>query len=58
MQNYYNGFYDFQTLGDRRKAERRQQPFGRRGILRWDPTMKDRRMGKDQRRLSAVIPGR
>lgn len=42
--------YDFLVHGDRRKAERRQQSLDRRGILRWDPQMKDRRF-KDRRRL-------
>ncbi|MHB8622164.1 MAG: hypothetical protein ACYC9J_12210 [Sulfuricaulis sp.] len=60
MRNYNNdnGFYDFRVHGERRQAERRRQPLDRRGILRWDPTMKNRRRGKDRRGFSALAPGR
>ena len=49
VQNYNNVPYDFLEHGDRRKAERRREPLDRRGILRWDPQMKDRRFRRDRR---------
>ncbi len=49
MHNYNSSYYDFRSHGDRRKVERRNQPLDRRGILRWDPLMKERRSGKDRR---------
>ena len=33
---------------DRRLSNRRQE-YDRRGVLRWDPVMKERRLGKDRR---------
>ena len=58
MQNYNNAPYDFLAHGDRRQADRRRQDIDRRGILRWDPQMKDRRFGKDRRRIGAASWGR
>ena len=58
VQNYNNIPYDFLTHGDRRKAERRQQNLDRRGVLRWDPQMKERRFGKDRRQAGALARGR
>lgn len=58
MQNYSNVPYDFLAHGDRRKTERRQQNLERRGVLRWDPRMKERRLGKDRRQAGAVVRGR
>lgn len=55
MKNNNDIPYDFQVLGDRRKTERRQQVLDRRGILRWDPQMKDRRLGRDRRRVIQSI---
>ncbi|MEK7223257.1 MAG: hypothetical protein AAB156_03185 [Pseudomonadota bacterium] len=49
VQNYNNVPYDFLEHGDRRKADRRREPLDRRGFLRWDPQMKDRRFRKDRR---------
>jgi hypothetical protein len=49
VQNYNNVPYDFLEHGDRRKANRRQEQLDRRGILRWDPQMKDRRLMRDRR---------
>jgi hypothetical protein len=44
--------------GDRRKADRRQQNLDRRGVLRWDPQMKERRHGRDRRQTGALARGR
>jgi hypothetical protein len=49
VQNYNNVPYDFLEHGDRRKADRRREQLDRRGILRWDPQTKDRRLMKDRR---------
>jgi hypothetical protein len=49
VQNYNNVPYDFLKNGDRRKADRRREQLDRRGILRWDPQMKDRRLMSDRR---------
>lgn len=49
VQNYNNVPYDFLEHGDRRKADRRREQLDRRGFLRWDPQMKDRRFRKDRR---------
>ncbi|MEK7716374.1 MAG: hypothetical protein AAB322_01325, partial [Pseudomonadota bacterium] len=49
VQNYNNVPYDFLEYGDRRKADRRREQLDRRGILRWDPQMKDRRFRKNRR---------
>ncbi|HEY5682710.1 MAG TPA: hypothetical protein VIR61_03450 [Sulfuricaulis sp.] len=46
--------YDILVNGDRRMAERRQHDLDRRGVLRWDPIMRERRFGKDRRRTGAV----
>lgn len=54
VQNYNNVPYDFLEHGDRRKADRRREQLDRRGILRWDPQTKDRRLMKDRR---AVLSG-
>ncbi len=53
VQNYNNGSYDYRIQGERRKAERRGQDE-RRGVLRWDPLKKERRLGRDRR---ASAPG-
>ncbi|GAB4508843.1 MAG: hypothetical protein Tsb0026_08080 [Sulfuricaulis sp.] len=58
VQNYNNVPYDFLVHGDRRKADRRQQNLDRRGVLRWDPRMKERRFDKDRRQAGAVGRGR
>jgi len=58
VQNYNNVPYDFLVHGDRRKAERRQENLDRRGILRWDPQMKDRRFSKDRRQAGTAGRGR
>lgn len=52
VQNYNNIPYDYLVHGDRRKAERRQPNLDRRGVLRWDPQMKDRRLSKDRRQAA------
>jgi hypothetical protein len=57
VQNYNNVPYDFLEHGDRRKAERRREQLDRRGILRWDPQMKDRRLMRE-RRAGLSGPGR
>jgi len=49
VQNSYTKVSEFREHGDRRKAERRGQESDRRGILRWDPNMKDRRADQDRR---------
>jgi hypothetical protein len=54
VQNYNNVPYDFLAHGDRRKADRRQQNLDRRGVLRWDPQMKERRHGRDRRQTDAL----
>jgi hypothetical protein len=54
VRNYDNVPYDFLVHGDRRKADRRQQSLDRRGVLRWDPQMKDRRLCGDRRQAGAV----
>ena len=56
--NYNDLPYDFLLHGDRRKAERRQQNLERRGVLRWDPQMKDRRLSKDRRQPGGAGRGR
>lgn len=56
VRNYNDIPYDFHVHGDRRKADRRQQNLDRRGVLRWDPQMKDRRHVRDRRQAGA--PGR
>lgn len=58
VQNYNNAPYDFLAHGDRRQADRRQQNLDRRGVLRWDPRMKERRYGKDRRQVGGVARGR
>lgn len=58
VQNYNNIPYDFLVHGDRRKADRRRQNLDRRGVLRWDPQMKERRSGGDRRQGSAWARGR
>jgi hypothetical protein len=58
VQNYNNVPYDFLAHGDRRKADRRQQNLDRRGVLRWDPHMKERRFGRDRRQAGAAARGR
>ncbi len=58
VQNYNNVPYDFLVLGDRRQADRRQQNLDRRGVLRWDPQMKNRRFSKDRRQAGAAARGR
>lgn len=40
---------EYLNLGGRRKGDRRQPETERRGILRWDPSMKNRRSGEDRR---------
>ncbi|MCR4301290.1 MAG: hypothetical protein NUV51_06740 [Sulfuricaulis sp.] len=45
--------YDSLVHGDRRKADRRQYNLDRRGVLRWDPIMRERRFGKDRRQAGA-----
>ncbi|HEU5337933.1 MAG TPA: hypothetical protein VFU39_01475 [Sulfuricaulis sp.] len=35
-------------------VERRQHDLDRRGVLRWDPIMRERRFGKDRRRTGAI----
>gem|GEM_PF-5375939 len=50
VQNYNNVPYDFLEHGDRRKADRRREQLDRRGFLRWDPQMKDRRLLRRDRR--------
>jgi hypothetical protein len=52
--NYNNGFYDFRIHGDRRRADRRRQDE-RRGVLRWDPLKKERRLGKDRRAGASLM---
>lgn len=52
VQNYNNIPYDYFVHGDRRKAERRQPNLDRRGVLRWDPQMKNRRLSKDRRQAT------
>jgi hypothetical protein len=42
--------YNWRIEGDRRYEERRRSSE-RRGDLRWDPRRKERRSGKDRRRL-------
>jgi hypothetical protein len=49
VQNYNNVPYDFLEHGDRRKDDRRREQLDRRGILRWDPQTKDRRLMRDRR---------
>lgn len=58
VQNYNDVPYDFLVHGDRRKADRRQQTLDRRGVLRWDPRMKERRLGQDRRQAGATTRGR
>ena len=58
VRNYNNVSYDFLVHGDRRKADRRRQSLDRRGVLRWDPQMKDRRLGRDRRQAGTVARGR
>jgi hypothetical protein len=58
VQNYNNIPYDFLVHGDRRKADRRKQNLDRRGVLRWDPQMKERRQGGDRRQAGAWGRGR
>jgi hypothetical protein len=58
VQNYNNIPYDFLVHGDRRKADRRKQNLDRRGVLRWDPQMKERRRGGDRRQTGAWARGR
>lgn len=58
VQDYDKAPYDYLVHGDRRKAERRQQNLDRRGVLRWDPQMKDRRLNKDRRQAGAAVRGR
>ena len=58
VRNYNNIPYDFLAHGDRRKADRRQQNLDRRGVLRWDPQMRDRRYGKDRRQFGVLSRGR
>jgi hypothetical protein len=58
VRNYDNVPYDFLVHGDRRKADRRQQNLDRRGVLRWDPQMKERRHGSDRRQTGALTRGR
>ncbi|MHB8534920.1 MAG: hypothetical protein ACYDBW_05675 [Sulfuricaulis sp.] len=48
MDNNNNGLDFLRVHGDRRQADRRR-PDARRGVLRWDPQKKDRRLGKDRR---------
>ena len=52
VQNYNNIPYDFLVHGDRRKGERRLPSLERRGVLRWDPQTKDRRLSRDRRQFS------
>lgn len=54
---YKDAVYDFLVHGERRKADRRQQPLDRRGVLRWDPRMRERRSGVDRRRTGAAARG-
>ena len=49
VPNSYTKVSDFRNHGDRRKTERRGQESDRRGILRWDPNIKDRRAEQDRR---------
>jgi hypothetical protein len=58
VRNYNNIPYDFLAHGDRRKADRRQQNLDRRGVLRWDPQMKERRFGRDRRQAGVLTRGR
>jgi hypothetical protein len=58
VRNYNNVSYDFLVHGERRKADRRRQNLDRRGVLRWDPQMKDRRLGRDRRQAGTVARGR
>jgi len=53
--NSKNGYYDFRIHGDRRKADRRKQDE-RRGVLRWDPLKKERRLGRDRRVGGSLKP--
>ncbi|MDH3513410.1 MAG: hypothetical protein OEM83_00880 [Gammaproteobacteria bacterium] len=50
--------YDYLVHGDRRKADRRLENLDRRGVLRWDPQMRDRRLGNDRRQPGASRRGR
>ena len=52
VQNYNNVPYDYLAHGDRRKTERRLENLERRGILRWDPQMRDRRVSRDRRQAA------
>ena len=52
VQNYNNIPYDFLVHGDRRKGERRLPNLERRGVLRWDPQTKDRRLSRDRRQFA------
>ncbi|MEW6330397.1 MAG: hypothetical protein AB1560_02950 [Pseudomonadota bacterium] len=58
VRNYDNIPYDFLVHGDRRKTDRRRQNLDRRGVLRWDPQMKERRSGADRRQAGAWERGR
>jgi hypothetical protein len=49
VRNYNRNSNDFHNHANRRKDDRRRQPLDRRGILRWDPQMSERRLGKDRR---------
>lgn len=49
VRNYHRNSNDFHNHANRRKDDRRRQPLDRRGILRWDPQMSERRLGKDRR---------
>ncbi len=42
--------YNWRLQGDRRRDERRRAAE-RRGDLRWDPRRRERRSGKDRRRV-------
>jgi hypothetical protein len=59
VENHNRNPNDFQDHGDRRTVDRRRQPLDRRGILRWDPQMCERRLGKDRRAaVSGMARGR
>ena len=58
VQNYNDVPYDFLVHGDRRQADRSRQNLDRRGVLRWDPQMRDRRYGKDRRQFGVLSRGR
>ncbi|HSW51923.1 MAG TPA: hypothetical protein VLG93_01730 [Sulfuricaulis sp.] len=58
VRNYNDIPYDILAHGDRRKADRRQQNLDRRGVMRWDPQMKERRLGRDRRQTGAMGRGR